>query len=321
VPVGRALELAEHPEREALHACAQQGLGRRGAAANELPVLGAWVAEVDEDLAGRLGVERELAVLEVPDRGVLEVGQHRVGRDLFVLGVVEPHRGHVGAQARGILLHGERDGLDLVGHALGRQALGHAEVEEGHPAVGHQLVVAGMRVSREVAVAVERPEEEAEDDLAEAVAGGVVHLADPFEAHAVDPLADEDLLGRQRRHNVGDIDEGVSFPRAREGTLALGLVLVVELVGQALAQFGGHRLGVHARGDALGHAHDESQVLQVRPDGRGDAGVLDLDRHLAAAFALIGISQPRAVDLPDRGGGHRLLLELGEDLLQRSVQL
>ena len=73
-------------------------------------------------------------------------------------------------------------------------ALGHPEVDERHTAVGHQPVVAWVGVPGEVPVAVERAEEEAEDDLAEAVAGGAVELLDLLEAHAVDPLGDQHVL-------------------------------------------------------------------------------------------------------------------------------
>ena len=47
----------------------------------------------------------------------------------------------------------------------------------------------------------------------------------------------------------------------------------------------------------------------------GDAGILDLDGDLAA------VVQARAVDLADRGGGDRLLVELLEDLAQRRLEL
>ena len=47
----------------------------------------------------------------------------------------------------------------------------------------------------------------------------------------------------------------------------------------------------------------------------GDARVLDLDRDLAA------VVQPRAVDLADRGGGDRLGSNVGEDLVQRLLEL
>ena len=47
----------------------------------------------------------------------------------------------------------------------------------------------------------------------------------------------------------------------------------------------------------------------------GDARVLDLDRDLAA------VVQRRAVDLADRGGGDRLLVEVGEDLVERLLEL
>ena len=89
--------------------------------------------------------------------------------------------------------------LDLGLDVLARDVLRHAEVEEGHAAVVHQQVVAGMRVAGEVAVAVERAEEEAEDDLAEAVARRAVELLHLLEADAVDPLAHEHVLASTAR--------------------------------------------------------------------------------------------------------------------------
>ena len=75
-----------------------------------------------------------------------------------------------------------------------------------------------------------------------------------------------------------------------------------------LADLRGHGLGVHSRRDPLGHPHDQAQVLEVGSHRRIDTGVLHLHGHVAPVVA-----QARAVDLPDRGGGHRLLVELGED--------
>jgi hypothetical protein len=167
-----------------------------------------------------------------------------------------------------------------------------------------------MGVAREVAVAIERSEEEAEHDLAEAVARLPIELADFLEADAVDPLGHEYALGAELRHHPRDVDERVVAPGAREGAVLLGLVLVVELVGEPLADLGGHRLGVHARSDPLGHAHDEPDVLEVGANRVRHARVLHLHRHVATVL------QARAVDLPDRRSGHGLLPELGEDVLE-----
>ena len=65
----------------------------------------------------------------------------------------------------------------------------------------------------------------------------------------------------------------------------------------------GGRLDVEPGRDLLHQPQDHPEVLHVGPDGLGDARVLHLDRDLAA------VVQPRAVDLADRGGGDRLLVE------------
>ena len=64
------------------------------------------------------------------------------------------------------------------------------------------------------------------------------------------------------------------------------------------------RAGVFKQGaevEALGHhareAHQAGEVAQVAVDAVADAGVLDLDRQIAAILGL------GAVDLPDGGGG------------------
>ena len=56
-----------------------------------------------------------------------------------------------------------------------------------------------MRVAERDAVAIEQPEEEAEDDLGEAVARRLVELADRLEALALDELRDEHAAGARAR--------------------------------------------------------------------------------------------------------------------------
>jgi hypothetical protein len=67
--------------------------------------------------------------------------------------------------------------LDL----LGAETLGHPEVEERDPAVVHQQVVAGVGIGVEVPQVVDRPEAEAEDDLAEDVALVLLEILDLLE--------------------------------------------------------------------------------------------------------------------------------------------
>ena len=97
--------------------------------------------------------------------------------------------------------------------------------------------------------------------------------------------------------------------------LVLGLELVVELLVDPLADLVPDRLRVHPRRDPLGEAQDQPEVLHVGAHRRSDARVLDLDGHLAA------VAERRAVHLTDRGGGDRLLVELGEDVGRGFVEL
>ena len=92
-----------------------------------------------------------------------------------------------------------------------------------------------MRVAGELAVAVEAAEEEAEDDLADAVALGLRAALELLEADAADELADEHALARERADDVGHDDERVPAEDPRERALVLRLELVVELLVDPLA--------------------------------------------------------------------------------------
>ena len=172
-----------------------------------------------------------------------------------------------------------------------------------------------MRVAGELPVPVHAPEEEAEDDLADAVARLLVELLDGVEAEAGDVLRDEHLLARQRGDDVRHGDERVAAEDARQRALVLRLELVVELVADPVADLLGRALDVEPRRDPLHQPQDDAEVLHVRPHGLRDARVLDLDRDVAA------VVQPRAVDLADRGGRHRLGIERREHVLDAVSEL
>ena len=106
--------------------------------------------------------------------------------------------------------------------------------------------------------------------------------------------------------DLGHERERVAAVRARDGALVLRLELVVELLGDPLAQLGVERLDVEPGREPLDERQQQREVAQVGVDRLGDAGVLDLDRDR------LPVARDRAVDLADRGGGERLLLELGE---------
>ena len=114
---------------------------------------------------------------------------------------------------------------------------------------------------------------------------------------------------------VGHVGERMRAPGARDRAVVLRLDLVVELLGDALAQLAGERADVEPGRQALDQRQQQAEVAQVDLHRLGHAGVLDLDRHGLA------VARDCAVDLPDRGGGERLVLELGEVLGQRAAEL
>ena len=158
-------------------------------------------------------------------------------------------------------------------------------------------------------------EEEAEDDLGEAVALGVAERPDLLEPAALEQLGHEHAAARQRGVDGGDVRERVAAPGARHRAVVLGLDLVVELLGDALAQLGGQRADVEAGREPLDERQQQAEVAQVDLDGLGDAGVLDLHRHGLA------VVRDRAVDLADRGGREGVVVEVGEMGAHRAAGL
>ena len=182
-----------------------------------------------------------------------------------------------------------------------------AEVEEADAAVVEQQVVAGVRVAGDAACVVHEPEVEAEDDLGEPVARRLVELLDRPEARAGDQVGDEHAPARELGVDLGHVRERMPAVGARDGAVVLRLELVVELLGDPLAQLRVHRLDVQAGREPLDERQQQGEVAQVGVDRLGHAGVLHLDRHV------VPFASDRTVHLADRRGGERLLVELRED--------
>ena len=188
------------------------------------------------------------------------------------------------------------------------------EVEERDLAVGPTQEVAGVGVARELALAEHRPVEEAEDDLADAIALGVVLGLELRKAVAVHELGDDQPLPRQAGQDVRNHDEGVAAVDAREHALVAGLQFVVELLDDPLAHLVGKRLHVKLWGDLADEPEDQPEVLQVGLDRAVDPRVLDLDRDLPTI-------DRRPVHLPDRRSRDRLLVEIVEHCSQRRTEV
>jgi hypothetical protein len=192
---------------------------------------------------------------------------------------------------------------------------GVAEVQKRNPAVIAQQVVAGMRIGVETPESLHRSIEEARDDLADAVALGLVELQDLIEALAVDPFGDEHAAAAQRGEDRRHEDERVAAVGPRERPLILRLELEVELFEHALAQLACDQPRVDARRDDLPERDEHRGQIEIRLERIGDFGVLHLDRDATA------VGEHAAMDLADRRRGERLVLELREQLLDRLVPL
>ena len=91
-----------------------------------------------------------------------------------------------------------------------------------------------------------------------------------------------------------------------EGREVRALAQVVGFLVQLRARLGEVGGEVEAPGQKPREPHQRAHVRHVAVDRAGDARVLDLDRHVAP------VAQPRAVDLPDRGGGNGREVETPE---------
>ena len=183
-PVGARAQLAERGEHQALHAADQQRLRRDRLAAHLLEERRAGARAAVDEVGHVGGREAAEAGLEVPLAGGLDLRQQALGVERVGLReVAEARPGRAwtaGASPRATACARVALALEVVGVDDAHQP----EVEEADAAVVQQQVVAGVRVAGRAAGVLERPEEEAEDDLAEAVSLRFVEPLDLLEALA-----------------------------------------------------------------------------------------------------------------------------------------
>jgi hypothetical protein len=136
-----------------------------------------------------------------------------------------------------------------VAHLAIAEPLEEAEVDEADPAVVEEQRVARVRVAVEQAVAQRAVDVEAAQDLAEPVALRLRPVLDGGEPLALDELRHDHALAAQRHDDVGHDHERVAAVHARHVAVVGRLELVVELLGDALADLVGDRPGVDAGSD------------------------------------------------------------------------
>ena len=182
-------------------------------------------------------------------------------------------------------------------------------------AVVERLPVARVRVAERDAVLAGGGVVEAVHDLGDAVALGASSAF--LRSSKRSPswqLGDEHAPRGELEVDIRDQDVRVVAPQALTRRW-WRLELVVELLGDPLAQLVAERLACRGPARCAPAAAAAPEVAQVGVDGLGDAGVLDLDRDRRA------VARGRAVHLPDGGGRHRLRLDVGQDPRDRLAPL
>ena len=188
-------QLAEQPDQQEDRPHEDEVLGRER---EPVEPLGAPHLRVVAHHVRRLrGVGGERLVDEQPaeDRLVAleeRLRQRRVGRQRPELG------DDVEQRLRVALVGRARRGDQLADVGVG-EPLREPEVDERDAAVGEEEVVARVRVAVQQPVAERAVDVEADEDLADPVALGLRQLLRRGEPGAVDELADQDALARQRR--------------------------------------------------------------------------------------------------------------------------
>ncbi len=120
----------------------------------------------------------------------------------------------------------------------------------------------------------------------------------------LDPLRDEHPLAVH--HDVGHDEVGVVAELVGERLLRLGLEPVVELLSDARLQLLDERLDVDTGEHPAERARHPADLPQVGHQRVAGAGVLHLHGHLTTVLPAT------LVNLADRGGGRRLVVELDE---------
>ena len=244
---------------------------------------------------------------------LLEHVVNLAGGDLLAL-LDEPGLLHGGQQLVVVLVHRVAQHLAKLDGPAARHRGHRAEVDDSHLVAGQQHEVAGVRVTvhhpqpaRCVVAELEQPRRHQVPLLLGAVADDV------RQRNALDPFLDDDLRGAG--HDVRHHEMRIAFIGFGERALIVGLEPVVQFHLGALDQLVDDALHIGARRELLEHTDHALHRLQVGAQRLVGAGILDLDRDLAA------VGPHRLVHLADAGRGDRLVVERREPVPPFGAQL
>ena len=125
------------------------------------------------------------------------------------------------------------------------------EVKQADSTVWTEKAVIGVRIAGNEVLGPDETKEEAQDDLADAVALCLLEPCDLIEPQPIDVLGDEDALRREICVYARDVHVRVPAEEPREAALVLRLDLVVELIRDPLAHLAQHRACIRAGRQAL----------------------------------------------------------------------
>mmetsp|Transcript_18612 Transcript_18612/g.47158 ORF Transcript_18612/g.47158 Transcript_18612/m.47158 type:complete len:443 (-) Transcript_18612:854-2182(-) len=135
------------------------------------------------------------------------------------------------------------------------------------------------------------------------------------------------VLADQREQRRGERDVGPHAEVLLEAHQVVRLHRQVQLLLERAAKLADRlvQAQVAQRGQRGGRARRALHELKVAVHGGGDAGVAHLDRHHRAGRHAAHVRrargrQPRAVDLRDAAAGHRLVVKLVKQQLQRALE-
>ena len=108
---------------------------------------------------------------------------------------------------------------------------------------------------------------------------------------------------------------GIAAEAPLEAALMLGLDVVVEFVGDPLADLGEHGARVEPWCEAPEDRADDGEAAQISLGGLGRPGVLHFDRDV------IAVAGASAMHLAEGGKRERLLVEVGEQIPDAGVEV
>ena len=177
---------------------------------------------------------------EHPFAAAREVLEQLAGIDRFRIRQI-PEAGQAVVDALRVAVGDRPHDRELALPGVGVEVAQQAEVEQAQPPVRAQDAVVGVRVAGDDAGTQGEVEVAAEGDLGDAIAFRLVEALDLVAPQSLHILGHEHAARREVRVHAWHPDVRVVAEQSLQTALVLGLQLVVDLVGDPVADLGQHR--------------------------------------------------------------------------------